>query len=329
MRIVAALGGNALLERGQKPDARPQIDNVRTAVASLGLLADDHDLVLTHGNGPQVGVLALQSANDETLSEPYPFDTLGAMTQGMIGYWMLQALQNRLPDRPIASIVNQTLVLAGDPAFDNPTKFVGAVYDEEQAKQLEAERGWVMKADGKYFRRVVASPAPQRIIETRVIRTLVDSGAVVVCAGGGGIPVVRDANGDRVGVEAVIDKDLTGAVLAEALDADFFMVLTDVPAVMDNYGTPEQAEINRASPAMLRAKGFAAGSMGPKVEAACRFVELTGGVAAIGRLEDAPKIITGEAGTIITPGGFYGGLDKNGNPMTHDPAAANDHAGER
>lgn len=323
MRIVAALGGNALLERGQKPDARPQIDNVRKAVTSLGLLADDHDLVLTHGNGPQVGVFALQSANDESLSEPYPFDTLGAMTQGMIGYWMLQALQNRLPDRPIASIVNQTLVLAGDPAFDNPTKFVGAVYNEEEAKRFEKERGWVMKADGQYFRRVVASPAPQRIIETRVIRKLVDSGTVVVCAGGGGIPVIRDENGDRVGVEAVIDKDLTGAVLAESLDADFFMVLTDVPAVMDNFGTPEQTEIRRASPSFLRNKGFAAGSMGPKVEAACRFVELTGAVAAIGRLEDAPKIIRGEAGTIVTPGGYYGGLDANGMPRTIDTAAVN------
>lgn len=318
MRIVAALGGNALLERGQKPDAAPQIENVRKAVDSLGLLADDHELVLTHGNGPQVGVLALQSANDETLSEPYPFDTLGAMTQGMIGYWMLQALQNRLPDRPVASIINQTLVLAGDPAFDNPTKFVGAVYTEDEAKVFERERGWVMREDGKYWRRVVASPMPQRIIETRIIRTLVDTGAVVVCSGGGGIPVVRDEEGNRVGIEAVIDKDLTGSVLAEALDADIFMILTDVPAVLDNYGTPEEAEIRSATPAMMRSKGFAAGSMGPKVEAACRFVELTGNVAAIGRLEDCVKIINGEAGTIITPGGYYGGV-VDGRPNTFNP----------
>lgn len=319
MRIVAALGGNALLERGQKADASTQIENVKVAVASLGLLADEHDLVLTHGNGPQVGLLALQSASDESLSEPYPFDVLGAMTQGMIGYWMLQALQNRLPDRPVAAIINQTLVLAGDPAFQNPTKFVGAVYTEDEAKKFEAERGWVMREDGKYWRRVVASPQPQRIVETRVIRTLVDSGAVVVCSGGGGIPVIRDETGNRVGVEAVIDKDLTGAVLAESLDADLFMVLTDVPAVLENYGTPEEAEIRYASPAMMREKGFAAGSMGPKVEAACRFVELTGNVAAIGRLEDSQKIINGEAGTIITPGGYYGGIT-NGRPNTFDPA---------
>ncbi|RPF27058.1 carbamate kinase [Georgenia muralis] len=309
MRIVVALGGNALLERGQIADARAQQANVERAVKALAPLAENHELVLTHGNGPQVGVLALQSANDTTLTGPYPFDTLGAMTQGMIGYWMLQSLQNNLPGRHVASIVNQTLVLAGDPAFDNPTKFVGQVYDEVGAERVAAERGWVMKPDGEYFRRVVGSPKPQRIVETRIIRTLIESGAVVVCAGGGGIPVIRDERGLRKGVEAVIDKDLTAAVLAEAIEADFLMILTDVPAVLDNYGTPEQIEIPRATPSFMRKKGFAAGSMGPKVEAACRFVELTGESAAIGRLEDAEKIISGEAGTIITPGGNYGGPD--------------------
>lgn len=309
MRIVIALGGNALLQRGEKPDARPQQDNVDRAVKALAPLAEHHEFVLTHGNGPQVGVFALQSANDQNLTEPYPFDTLGAMTQGMIGYWMLQSLQNHLPGRHVASIVNQTLVLAGDPAFDNPTKFVGQVYNEEEAAKHTEERGWVMKQDGQYFRRVVGSPKPQRIVETRIIRTLVEAGAVVVCAGGGGIPVIRDERGLRKGVEAVIDKDLTASVLAEAIEADFLMILTDVPAVMDNYGTPEQEEIRRATPAFMRERGFAAGSMGPKVEAACRFVELTGETAAIGRLEDAEKILYGEAGTIITPGGNYGGPD--------------------
>lgn len=309
MRIVIALGGNALLQRGEKPDALPQIANVDKAVAALAPLAEHHEIILTHGNGPQVGVLALQSANDAALTEPYPFDTLGAMTQGMIGYWMLQSLQNHLPGRHVAAMVNQTLVLAGDPAFDNPTKFVGQVYDAEQAAKLSEERGWVMKADGPYFRRVVPSPKPQRVVETRLIRTLVEAGAVVVCGGGGGIPVIRDENGRRRGVEAVIDKDLTAAVLAEALEADFLMILTDVPAVLDNYGTPEQVAINRATPGFMRRRGFAAGSMGPKVEAACRFVELTGDTAAIGRLEDAQAIISGAAGTIITPGGNYGGPD--------------------
>ncbi|SEA25735.1 carbamate kinase [Bowdeniella nasicola] len=305
MRIVVALGGNAMLERGQKPDARIQIDNVNTAVDALAPVAEEHELVITHGNGPQVGVIALQSANDPKLSEPYPFDTLGAMTQGMIGYWLQHALKNALPDREVVCTINQTLVDADDPAFDNPTKFVGEVYTEEQAKEFEAERGWVMKADGPYFRRVVGSPIPKSIVEIKTIKELVGAGTTVICSGGGGIPVKQDESGKLVGVEAVIDKDRSGAVLSEELGADMFIVLTDVPAVMENWGTPEQREINRATPDELREQGFAAGSMGPKVEAAIQFVEATGGVAAIGRLADAQKIIAGEAGTIITRDGTY------------------------
>ncbi|MDO4887194.1 MAG: carbamate kinase [Actinomycetaceae bacterium] len=304
MRIVVALGGNALLERGQKPDARAQIENVNIAVDALTPLAAEHELVVTHGNGPQVGVIALQSANDAKLSEPYPFDTLGAMTQGMIGYWLQHAFGNALPDREVVCTVNQTLVDADDPAFDNPTKFVGEVYNEEQAKEFEAERGWVMKADGEYFRRVVGSPIPKSIVEIKTIKELVSNGTTVICSGGGGIPVKR-VDGKLVGVEAVIDKDRSGAVLSEELEADMFIILTDVPAVMENFGTPEQSEITRATPQELRGKGFAAGSMGPKVEAACQFVEATGGVAAIGRLADAQKIIAGQAGTIITRDGKY------------------------
>lgn len=305
MRIVVALGGNAMLERGQKPDARIQIDNVNTAVDALAPVAEEHELVITHGNGPQVGVIALQSANDPKLSEPYPFDTLGAMTQGMIGYWLQHALKNALPDREVVCTINQTLVDADDPAFDNPTKFVGEVYTEEQAKEFEAERGWVMKADGPYFRRVVGSPIPKSIVEIKTIKELVGAGTTVICSGGGGIPVKQDESGKLVGVEAVIDKDRSGAVLSEELGADMFIVLTDVPAVMENWGTPEQREINRATPDELREQGFAAGSMGPKVEAAIQFVEATGGVAAIGRLADAQQIIAGEAGTIITRDGTY------------------------
>ncbi|MDO5747635.1 MAG: carbamate kinase [Actinomycetaceae bacterium] len=304
MRIVIALGGNALLQRGQKPDAAPQIDNVNIAVDALAPVAKEHELVVTHGNGPQVGVIALQSANDPKLSEPYPFDTLGAMTQGMIGYWLQHAFKNALPEREVVCTVNQTLVDANDPAFDDPTKFVGEVYNEEQAKQFEKERGWVMKADGKYFRRVVGSPIPVGIVEIETIKTLVDNGTTVICSGGGGIPVAQK-DGKYVGLEAVIDKDRSGAVLSEELKADMFMILTDVPAVLDNYGTQDECEINRATPAELRDKGFAAGSMGPKVEAACQFVERTGGVAAIGRLADAQQIIAGTAGTIITTDGQY------------------------
>ena len=305
MRIVCALGGNALLQRGQKPDADVQEANVRRAVTSLGPLAEHHELVITHGNGPQVGVLALQSASDPRLSSPYPFDVIGAQTQGMIGYWLLQALQNEISFKPVAAIINQTLVEANDPAFENPTKFVGETYDEETAHNLSIARGWDMARDGNAWRRVVGSPRPQRIVETRLIRLLLESGAIVVCAGGGGVPVIRDERGELVGVEAVIDKDLASAVLAEALDADALLVLTDVPAVMEHWGTPDQAPIRRASPPTLRALGMPAGSMGPKVEAASRFVELTGGFAAIGSLDDASAMLDGTAGTIVTPTGRY------------------------
>ncbi|CAM2833264.1 carbamate kinase [Actinomyces slackii] len=303
MRIVVALGGNALLRRGDKPDARTQIHNVQVAATELAKLAQEHELILTHGNGPQVGVLALESANDERLSEPYPFDTLGAETQGMIGYWLLQALQNELPGKHVAAMVNQTLVLGSDPAFANPTKFVGEVYSKEEAERLAEERGWTVKADGEHYRRVVGSPQPQRIIETRMIRTLVDAGAVVICSGGGGVPVVRNSEGKLEGIEAVIDKDLSAAVLAEALDADALLILTDVDGVYEGFGTENQRRIPQATPAELRDMGLPSGSMGPKVDAVCRFVELAGGTAAIGRLEDASTILEGTGGTIVTLGG--------------------------
>ncbi|WP_128683610.1 carbamate kinase [Actinomyces qiguomingii] len=306
MRIVAALGGNALMRRGERPDARTQITNVKRAAKALAALAEEHELIITHGNGPQVGTLALQSANDERLSEPYPFDTLGAQTQGMIGYWILQAMQNALPGRHIASLISQTLVLAGDPAFNNPTKFVGEVYDQPTAQALAAERGWTVKPDGTHWRRVVPSPKPQRFIETRMARTLLQAGAIVICSGGGGIPVIRNAQGKLEGVEAVVDKDLTAAVLAEHLEADALLILTDVDGVRTDFGTPNEQRIDRATPASLRALNLPAGSMGPKVEAVCRFVELTGDMAAIGRLQDTTAIINGTAGTIITPGGNYG-----------------------
>ncbi|MDZ5622256.1 carbamate kinase [Nocardioides bizhenqiangii] len=312
MRIVVALGGNALLRRGQKPDAAVQEENVRRAIAALAPLAAEHELVVTHGNGPQVGVLALQSASDPHLSTPYPFDVLGAQTQGMIGYWLLQAMQNNVPGRQVAAIINQTLVAAADPAFESPTKFVGEVYEQAEAERLAKERGWTVRPDGDGWRRVVGSPRPQRVVETRLIRLLLESGAVVVCAGGGGVPVVRDEHGDLRGVEAVVDKDLTSAVLAEALDADVLLVLTDVPAVFTGFGTPEQAPIRRETPAGLREVDFAGGSMGPKVDAVCRFVELTGGMAAIGALEDAVAILAGRAGTVVTPTGSYDGRSVDG-----------------
>jgi carbamate kinase len=305
MRIVVALGGNALLRRGQKPDADVQVGNVRRAVAALAPLAHEHQLVLTHGNGPQVGVLALQSASDPNLTTPYPFDVIGAQTQGMIGYWLLQAMQNALPGRQVAALINQTLVSVADPAFANPSKFVGEVYDEATARRLAAERGWTVKPDGEYWRRVVPSPRPQRVVETRLIRLLLNSGAVVVCAGGGGVPAIRNERGQLEGVEAVVDKDLTAALLAEALEADALLLLTDVPRVLRDYGTPQENPIANATPFQMRALDFATGSMGPKVDALCRFVELTGDMAAIGAMEDAVEILAGAAGTIVTPTGRY------------------------
>ncbi|MCC3766166.1 carbamate kinase [Streptomyces sp. UNOC14_S4] len=305
MRVVVALGGNALLRRGDRPDAAVQQANVRAAVAALAPLAGQHELVITHGNGPQVGLLALQSAADRSLTSPYPFDVLGAETQGMIGYWLLQSLQNALPGRQVCALLNQTLVSAADPAFADPAKFVGPVYAREEAERLAAERGWTVKADGPHWRRVVPSPDPQRVVETRLIRLLLTSGAVAVCAGGGGVPVIRDEQGRLTGVEAVVDKDLTASLLAEALDADALLLLTDVPRVVRGYGTPDAEPIGRTTPARLRAERFPAGSMGPKVEAVCRFVELTGGFAAIGALADAAAMLDGTAGTLVTPSGRY------------------------
>ncbi len=301
MRVVVALGGNALLRRGQKPDCDVQRANTMAAVRSLAPLAERHELIITHGNGPQVGVLAVESASDPNLTRPYPFDTLGAQTQGMIGYWMLQALQNALPGRQVMAMVNQTLVSAVDPAFENPTKFVGQVYDQAEAEKLAKENGWTVRQDGDYWRRVVPSPKPQRLIETRLVRQLVRSGTVVVCAGGGGIPVVRNDVGQLEGVEAVIDKDLTASMIAESLEADAFLILTDVPRVMRRFGTPQQEEITHTTPWELRDEDFPAGSMGPKVEAVCGFVERTGDMAAIGRLDQCEQILEGSAGTIITP----------------------------
>jgi carbamate kinase len=302
VRVVAALGGNALLERGEKPDEDIQEHHVQQAVASLAPLAQAQDLVVTHGNGPQVGMLALESASDPALTRPYSLDVLGAQTQGMIGYWLARELRGAAPGKHAACLVGQTRVDPDDPAFAHPTKFVGPVYEEKQARDLAAERGWAVARDGEAWRRVVPSPEPLELVELPLIRLLVDSGALVVCAGGGGIPVVADASGGLRGVEAVVDKDFTAALLAGAVNADALLLLTDVDAVIDGFGTPEAHPISHATPAELRARKFPAGSMGPKVEAACRFVEATGKMAAIGRLDAATSLLSREAGTVVSPG---------------------------
>ncbi len=299
MRIVAALGGNALLERGEKPDSDIQEEHVLQAVAALAPLAREHDLVITHGNGPQVGLLALESERDPALSHPYPFDALGAQTQGMIGYWVARALHHEVPGRPVGCLITQTLVDADDPAFASPTKFVGPVYDEARARELAASRGWAIRQDGAAWRRVVPSPEPRELIELPLIISLVDGGAIVICSGGGGIPVVAGPSGALAGVEAVIDKDLSAALLARQVKADALLLLTDVEAVMENYGTPDAAPIGQTTAARMRAQSFPTGSMGPKVEAACRFVEATGRTAAIGSLRNAAGMLEGKSGTII------------------------------
>ena len=303
MRLVVALGGNALLERGEVPGVEIQEKHVAVAVDALAPLAVDHDLVVTHGNGPQVGLLALESARDPDLSHPYSFDVLGAQTQGMIGYFLLQAFENALPGQEVVSLVCQTLVDADDPAFARPTKFVGPVYSEAEAHRIARRRGWTVLQDGPAWRRVVASPEPEKPVELSTIRMLAANGAVVICSGGGGIPVSRGPDGLLHGVEAVIDKDLTAALLARELEADALVLLTDVSHVELGFGTPSARPLSRTTPPELRAESFPSGSMGPKVDAACRFVESTGKPAMIGRLEDAAALVSGDAGTVVTAHG--------------------------
>lgn len=303
MKVVIALGGNALLERGERPDSGIQEQHVASAVAALAPVLREHDVIITHGNGPQVGVLALESASDPALSRPYPFDVLGAQTQGMIGYWVIQALSRAVPGKRAGCLICRTIVAAGDPAFANPSKFVGPVYDEQTARRLAVSHGWQVRPDGAAWRRVVPSPEPAEIVELGLIAALARDGVTVVCSGGGGIPVVRDEAGGLHGVEAVIDKDLSAALLARELGAGALLILTDVTAVEDGYGTPAARPIHHATTRELRTRTFPAGSMGPKVEAACRFADATGGIAAIGRIDEAQALLAGQTGTIVTRAG--------------------------
>jgi carbamate kinase len=301
MLIVTALGGNALLRRGELQSAENQRRNVRIAAKSLATVATEHQLVIAHGNGPQVGLLALQGAAYEDVPT-YPLDVLGAQTEGMIGYMIEQELGNLLPfERPFATLLTMIEVDAQDAAFQNPTKFIGPVYSEEEASSLTQLRSWTFKQDGAAFRRVVPSPEPKRIFELQPIRWLLEHNAIVVAAGGGGIPTMYESEAKRrlVGVECVIDKDLASELLARELAADLFVMLTDASAVYADWGKPTQTQIRRASPQALRQLSFAAGSMGPKVEAACRFAARTGQKAVIGALEDLPRIISGDAGTTV------------------------------
>jgi carbamate kinase len=302
VRIVVALGGNALLKRGEPMTAEVQRRNVRVAAEALAPIAKDHELVISHGNGPQVGLLALQGAAYKP-DEAYPLDVLGAETEGMIGYMIEQELGNLLPfEVPFATLLTMVEVDGGDPAFRDPTKFVGPVYDKPEADRIKAEKGWVFKQDGAKWRRVVPSPLPKRIFEIRPIRWLLEHKSIVICAGGGGIPTMYKPGADRVlvGVEAVIDKDLCSELLARELGADLLVMATDAAAVFTDFGTPQQKAIHRTNPASIRTYKFPAGSMGPKVDAACAFAEKTDKTAAIGALADIAGIVAGDRGTLIS-----------------------------
>jgi carbamate kinase len=302
MLVVIALGGNALLRRGERPTAETQRRNVKCAAAAIADVVNaGHRVVICHGNGPQVGLLALQAAAYRP-DEAYPLDVLGAETEGMIGYLIEQELENVLIDGPrVATLLTQVEVDPKDPAFRNPTKPVGPVYEKEKAEQLARMRGWQIAPDGQKYRRVVASPLPRQIPDLGIIRLLIDHGVVVICAGGGGIPVVRRPDGSLIGIEAVIDKDHAGALLARSIGADRFLMLTDVDSVYLDWGKPSQRSIRRASPGALRQIDFPSGSMGPKVAAACDFVDATGGIAGIGELDSALAMLKGHAGTLVVP----------------------------
>ncbi|KLQ41992.1 carbamate kinase [Enterobacter cloacae subsp. dissolvens] len=295
--LVVALGGNALLKRGEPLEAEIQRKNIDLAARTIAGLTAQWRVVLVHGNGPQVGLLALQNSAYDKVA-PYPLDVLGAESQGMIGYMLQQALKNSLPQREVSVLLTQVEVDADDPAFSNPTKYIGPVYSEAQAKTLQAEKGWVFRADGSYFRRVVPSPQPKRIVESDAIAALIQRDHLVICNGGGGVPVVENANGYH-GIEAVIDKDLSAALLARQIEADALLILTDADAVYLDWGKPTQRPLAQVTPERLKGMAFDAGSMGPKVAACREFVEACNGIAGIGALADGAEILAGEKGTLI------------------------------
>ena len=302
MKVVIALGGSALLKRGEPLEAAVQRTNVARAAEYIAGIARAHTVVVTHGNSPQVGLLALQSEAYREV-HPFPLDILSAQSEGMIGYLIETELQSRLPKRQIVTLLTQVEVSPNDPAFKNPSKMIGPALTAQDAKRLARERGWAVAADGPKWRRVVASPEPRRIKELAAIRLLMSSGAIVVCAGGGGIPVVTSPSGAVHGTDAVIDKDLAAALLAHQLGADALLLLTDVEAAFILWGTQHQRPIHETMPEQLRKLTFMPGSMKPKIEAACRFVEAGGKFAGIGQLEHAAEILEGLRGTIVRPTG--------------------------
>ncbi len=305
MRIVVALGGNALLRRGEPMSAANQIANVQRAAAQIARIAVGNELVVTHGNGPQVGLLALQ-AQAYAKGGTYPLDVLGAESEGMVGYLLEQELGNALPGRTVVTLLTRTEVDSDDPAFASPSKQIGPVYEKAESDGLAQSMGWSVVADGAGFRRVVASPKPRRVLSLQPIQWLLAHGAVVVAGGGGGIPVVSTEGGPHLhGVEAVIDKDASSGLLARELSADCLLIATDVDAVYVDFGKTTQRAVRGAAPSAFARSSFAAGSMAPKVAAACEFVQTTGHRAAIGSLDDIEAMLHGDAGTQITHDGAH------------------------
>ena len=295
--VVIALGGNALLRRGEPLEASIQRQNIATAAKTIAEIALQYNVVLVHGNGPQVGLLALQGLEYKKVM-PYPLDVLGSETQGMIGYILMQELKNLLPEQDVSCMLTQMLVDPQDPAFADPTKPIGPVYQEAEARELAEKFQWTVKADGQYFRRVVPSPHPIGIVECDAIETLIKRNHLVICTGGGGIPVKRE-NNKLIGVEAVIDKDMSAAYLAKQLNADALLILTDADAVYLDWGKATQKAISSTTPRALAQYRFDAGSMGPKIEASCEFINQGGKLVGIGALHDGLEILKGLAGTNI------------------------------
>lgn len=305
MRIVVALGGNALLKRGEPMTAQNQSANIRLAAEQLAKVKPKNELIISHGNGPQVGLLALQHAAyyaQDSKIEPYPLDVLVSQTVGMIGYMLQQELTNLLPETPTQTLVTQVIVDEHDPAFSKPSKPIGQVYTQAEAEKLAAEKGWTVMPDGQYYRRAVPSPKPQDVTGINAVKALLAQDHIVICGGGGGVPCVKNAQGQLTGVEAVVDKDLATAVIANQLDADLFIIATDVNATCVNFQKEGERKIAKANPAALEALSaeFAAGSMGPKVQAVINFVKATGKDAAIGSLADIEDIVAGKAGTRVS-----------------------------
>lgn len=295
--LVIALGGNALLKRGEALDAENQLHNVKIAMREVAKVADQYRLLIVHGNGPQVGLLALQQDAYHDVA-PYPLDILDAETQGMIGYLLQQQLHNFLPQSQITTLITQVIVDKHDPALKNPSKPIGPVYNQATADQLTSSQHWQFKPDGEFFRRVVPSPAPQEVVELDVIRLLLEHNVITIAGGGGGMPCVRVGN-HLQGLAAVIDKDATASLLAQKLNAHAFVILTDVAGVYQEWPSTTPQLLHAVTVAEMRQRQFAPGSMQPKINAVCDFVSATHKPAAIGRLDELAMILSNDSGTWI------------------------------